>query len=107
MVARSSTMMWPVEGRAVDHDDVVAEHAVVGHVADGHDEAVAADHRVATLVGGAMDGDVLADAPCRRRCGHPAGVPARNFRSCGTPPMIAPWPMRQRAPMTTRPSRTT
>src|SRR5439155_875461 len=37
----------------------------------------------------------------------PTGRPSRYLRSCGTPPMIAPWSMRQRAPMATRPSRTT
>src|SRR5882672_2760015 len=37
----------------------------------------------------------------------PTGRPSRYLRSCGTPPMTAPWSMRQRAPMVTRPSRTT
>src|SRR3990170_2794577 len=28
----------------------------------------------------------------------PTGVPSRNLKSCGRPPMTAPWPIRQRAP---------
>src|ERR1700730_17472690 len=36
----------------------------------------------------------------------PTGVPSRNLRSWGTPPMIAPCPTRQRAPTRTRPSST-
>src|SRR6266478_8483670 len=36
----------------------------------------------------------------------PTGVPSRNLRSWGTPPMIAPCPIRQRAPTRTRPSST-
>src|SRR5215475_2534832 len=37
----------------------------------------------------------------------PTGSPAVNFRSWGSPPTMAPWPMRQRAPRVTRPSSTT
>src|SRR5216683_6828570 len=51
----------PGQARVVDDDDVVAEHAVVRDVARAHHQAVAADGRVVALVGGAMDGDVLAD----------------------------------------------
>src|SRR5262245_42057079 len=37
----------------------------------------------------------------------PTGIPSRYLKSWGTPPMTLPWPTRQRAPMLTRPSRTT
>src|SRR5713101_5783244 len=36
----------------------------------------------------------------------PTGTPSRYLRSCGAPPMMAPCPIRQRAPMATRPSST-
>jgi len=51
----------PGQPRVVDDDHLVADHAVVSHVAGGHDEAARADDRVVPVVGGAVDGHVLAD----------------------------------------------
>ena len=86
MVTRSSDRDVPGQARVVDDDDVVAEHAVVRDVARGHHQAVAADGGVVALVGGAVDGHVLADHRVVARGSLPTGVPSRNLRSCGTPP---------------------
>ena len=58
----------PAQQRAVGHDDVVAELAVVGHVATGHQEVVVADPRDAVfLFAAAIDRHAFADRCCRRR----------------------------------------
>src|SRR5262245_7558455 len=51
----------PGERGAVDHDDVVADDAVVGDVDVRHEQAVAADHGIGGLARGVMDGRVLPD----------------------------------------------
>jgi hypothetical protein len=51
----------PGESSVVDDDDLVADHAVVGDVARGHDEAALSDPCVVPFVGRAVHGDVFAD----------------------------------------------
>ena len=63
MFAPSSTETWPGERRAVRHNHVVAEDAVVRDVGLGHNQAVVAGRgQAAAALRAAMDGDELADA---------------------------------------------
>ena len=60
------------EAREIDDDDMVADDAVVGDVARGHDQAMAPHEGVVALASGPMDGDVLADRGIVAD-GHPHG----------------------------------
>ena len=58
----------PAQQRAVGHDDVVAQLAIVGDVAAGHQEVLVADPRDAVFFfAAAIDRDAFANRCCRRR----------------------------------------
>ena len=69
----------PGQSGVVDDDDLVTDHAVVGDVARGHDEAAPSDPRVVPLVGRAVHGDVFADGRVLPD-GHPHGQPGPELQ---------------------------